>query len=245
MEAVLERPPVRRRAQPRVETRNQAPEAQELEKLGLADLPADELPRLEVVVTNSKAEVIAHVESHILALIVSPLNRVLYLEAACSSDSGAHALMGAVSDARGRAEFHFYPPRENMKYTELLPPQAPSVCNVRLAVPGWNHALNHVAMLDRSGELMLAPDDETLWRKLREKMTCPTLEEWGKTLMPQIHASGLLQECEAFGAKTEYCAYVLAQDAAQQFDCIASRHVHRLGRLTCTMSEELVQKNVR
>lgn len=227
MNAVLDCPAGRRRAPP-----DNPADAKPVEKLGLADLPADELPRLEVVVTNTKGDVIAHVEAPLIALIVSPLNRVLYLEAACSSDSAAHALMGAVSDPRGTTSFRFYRSHEHMKDTELLPPQSASVCNVRLAVPGWVRALNHVAMLDRSGELMLAPDDKTLWRKLREKMTCPTLEEWGKVLMPKIHASGLLMECEAFGVAEGLRANVLTKNAGEVFDSIIGEHVCALGGIS-------------
>ena len=75
---------------------NTAPEP--IPKLGLAELNPTELPQLEVVVRNAKSEIIANVGAQIVALIVSPQNRVLYLEAVSTSDAGAHALMGSVSD---------------------------------------------------------------------------------------------------------------------------------------------------
>ena len=56
-------------------------------KLGLADLGVAELPNLEVVVRNTKHEIIANVGAQICALIVSPQNRVLYLEAVSTSDA--------------------------------------------------------------------------------------------------------------------------------------------------------------
>ena len=74
-------------------------------KLGLAELSPAELPHLEVVVRNAKSEIIANVGAQIVALIVSPENRVLYLEAVSTSDAGAHALLGSVSDPRGAVEF--------------------------------------------------------------------------------------------------------------------------------------------
>ena len=201
----------------------------EVPKLGLADLDLAELPTLEVIVRNAKSEIIANVGAQICALIVSPANKVLYLEAACTSDAGAHAIMGAVSDVRGVVEFRFYRAGQTGDYIEIQPPESPRVANVRLAVTGWNRHLHHVAMLDRSGELMLCPDDETLWRKLREKMTCPTLEEWSGAVLPHVKRSGILLECEAFGIPEKIKAYVLSTDAQVEFDKIVSEHVRKTG----------------
>ena len=201
----------------------------EVLKLGLTDLTEAELPHLEVVVRNTKSEIIANVGAQICALIVSPLNRVLYLEAVSTSDAGAHALMGSVSDPRGVVEFRFYRAGETGDYVDILPPESPRLANVRLAVSGWSRSIHHVAMLDRSGDLMLAPDDTTLWRKLREKMTCPTLAEWGAALMPMIHKSQMLLECEAFGVPDGLRAFVLSADAQAAFDAIIASHVRAKG----------------
>ncbi len=198
-------------------------------KLGLAELNPTELPHLEVVVRNTKSEIIANVGAQIVALIVSPQNRVLYLEAVSTSDAGAHALMGSVSDPRGAVEFRFYRAGETGDYLEIQTPELPRVANVRLAVPGWSRHVHHVAMLDRSGDLILAPDDETLWRKLREKMSCPTLENWGGAVMKEVHRSGMLLECEAFGVPEGLRAFVLASDAQASFDAIISGHVRSTG----------------
>jgi len=197
-------------------------------KLGLADLDPTELPNLEVVVRNAKHEIIANVGAQICALIVSPQNRVLYLEAVSTSDAGAHALMGSVSDPRGAVEFRFYKIGEG-DYVDIQPPESPRVANVRLAVQGWSRHVHHVAMLDRSGDLLLAPDDATLWRKLREKMTCPTLQKWGVELMKRIHGSGILLECEAFGVPEGLRVFVLSSTAQSVFDEIISGHVHKTG----------------
>src|ERR1039457_5710287 len=126
--------------------------------------------------------------------------------------------MGSVSDPRGAVEFRFHRAGESGDYVEITPPESPRVANVRLAVPGWSRHVHHVAMLDRSGELMLEPDDETLWRKLREKMSCPTLAEWGRALMPAVHRSGMLLECEAFGVPERLRAFVLSASAQAAFD---------------------------
>jgi len=200
----------------------------EVKKLGLADLDTSELPRLEVIVRNGQHEIIGHIESSLTALIVSPLNRVLYLEAVCTSDSGAHALMGAVSDPRGEVEFRFIAPGQG-DYVEILPPESPLVNNVRMAVPGWGRNVHHVAMLDRSGDLLLAADDEALWRKLREKMTCPTIEGWGTAMMREVHRSGMLIECEAFGIPDGFRAFVLAPEASAIFDGIVGEQVRMVG----------------
>jgi len=204
-------------------------EPEAVPKLGLADLDPAELPHLEVIVRNAKHDIVANVGAQIVALIVNPQNRVLYLEAASTSDAGAHALMGSVSDPRGAVEFRFHRAGESGDYVEIQTPESPRLANVRLAVPGWSRHIHHVAILDRSGELMLAPDDATLWRKLREKMTCPTLEAWGGTLMKMIHDSGMLLECEAFGVPVGLRAFVLAATAQESFDSIIAEHVHRAG----------------
>ena len=180
-------------------------------------------------VRNSKSEIIANVGAQIVALIVNPQNRVLYLEVVSTSDAGAHALMGSVSDPRGAVEFRFYRAGETGDYIEIQTPESPRVANVRLAVPGWSRHVHHVAMLDRSGDLTLAPDDATLWRKLREKMSCPTLEQWGGALMKKIHGSGMLLECEAFGVSEGLKAYVLAENAQGTFDSIIAAHVRSMG----------------
>ena len=206
---------------------NETPEP--ILKLGLAELSPNDLPYLEVVARNAKSEIIANVGAQICALIVSPQNRVLYLEAVSTSDAGAHALMGSVSDPRGLVEFRFYPVGETGDYIEIQPPESPRLANVRLSVSGWSRSIHHVAMLDRSGDLMLAPDDRTLWRKLREKMTCPTLAEWGGPLMTKIHKSEMLLECEAFGVPEGLRAFVLSADAQTKFDLIISYHVAATG----------------
>ena len=54
---------------------------------------------------------------------------------------------------------------------------------------------HHVAMLDRSGDLIFAPDDATRWRKQREKMSCLTLENWVGIMMGAIHRSSLRWNC--------------------------------------------------
>ncbi len=197
-------------------------------RLGLADL-AENLPHLEVVVRNAKHDIIANVGAQILALIVNPQNRVLYLEAVSTSDAGAHALMGSVSDPRGAVEFRFYRAGETGDYVDIQPPESPRLANVRLAVSGWSRHVHHVAMLDRSGDVLLAPDDATLWRKLREKMSCPTLQQWGSVLMKRIHASGMLLECESFGVPEGLRAFVLAANAQDIFDAIIAAHVRSIG----------------
>jgi len=197
-------------------------------RLRLANLDAAELPNLEVIVRNTKHEIVGHVASQIVALVVSPQLRVLYLEAACTSDAGAHALMGSVSDPRGSVEFRFSRVGDG-DYIDLQPPESPRLANVRLAVPGWSRSIHHVAMLDRSGDLMLAPNDETLWRKLREKMTCPTLDGWGTAVLKKIHESGLLLHCELFGLPDGLRAFVLSAKAQEAFDGIITEHVRSIG----------------
>jgi len=211
------------RTQPNV--RIEAP-ASSLELNGLS---SDQLPRLETVVTNAKHETIAHIEAALTSLVLSPGNRILYLEAACTSDSGAHALMGSVSDTRSNVEFKLFLPSRPDAPIALLPPDAPRISNTRLQVPGWSRAVHHVAILDRAGDLLLAGDDVLLWNKLRRIMSCPTLDGWGKKVMPAVHEAGVLIPCQAFGVPAGLKAYVLAEDAQDRFDEIISTHVRRCG----------------
>ena len=100
-----------------------AVEPEAVSKLGLADLDPAELPHLEVVVRNAKHDIVANVGAQIVALIVSPQNRVLYLEAISTSDAGAHALMASVSDPSGAVEFCFYRVGDG-DYFEIQPPES-------------------------------------------------------------------------------------------------------------------------
>lgn len=211
---------------------NTSVESESVPKLGLADLEPSNLPNLEVIVRNAKHDIVANVGAQICALIVSHQNRVLYLECVSTSDAGAHALMGSVSDTRGATEFRFYRAGETGDYLEIQPPVSPRLANVRLAVSGWSRHVHHVAMLDRSGDLMLAPDDATLWRKLREKMSCPTLESWSDAVMGAIHRSGMLLECESFGVPEGLRAFVMATNAQAVFDGLIAEHVRRTGILS-------------
>ncbi len=111
-----------------------AVESEPVPKLGLAELDPAELPYLEVVARNTKGDIVADVGAQLAALIVSPQNRVLYLEAVSTSDAGAHALMGRVSDPRGCVEFRFHRAGEAGDYVEITPPASSRVANVRLAV---------------------------------------------------------------------------------------------------------------
>jgi hypothetical protein len=196
-------------------------------ELELASIPSTELPTLEIILRNAKHEIIANVGCQIAALITSPENRILYGEFISTSDAGAHAVMGAFSDPRGALELRFYRVGGG-DYVELLPPESPRLANLRLAVQGWRQ-IQHVGIIDSSGELLLAPDDETLWRKLREKQSAPTVASWGEKLMPKIHVSGLLLECESFCLPEGMRAFVLAANAEEIFDSIVSKHVRTTG----------------
>ena len=108
-------------------------------KLGLVDLTEAELPHLEVIARNTKGDIVADVGAQLVALIVNPQNRVLYLEVVSTSDAGAHALMGSVSDPRGAVEFRFHRAGDAGDYVEITPPESPRVANVRLSVSGWSY----------------------------------------------------------------------------------------------------------
>jgi hypothetical protein len=49
--------------------------------------------------------------------------------------------------------------------------------------------------------------------------------------MPEVCRSGLLLECEAFGAPEGFHAFVLSPEAQAVFDHIIAAHVRRIGGL--------------
>jgi hypothetical protein len=181
------------------------------------------LPKLHCLVKREDtilADLVATMPSGILAA-----DRLYYLEVAATSDSTAHAFAGALTENRIEAQWRINgePFCADWKTINIGPHT--SLRDYRIEVPHWKGCLHHVAALDSSGELILADNDQTLWSKLRARMSCPTLAVWGESIIPKIHQSGLLIPATSFGLAIGLKAYVLAPDASELFDRIISSHV--------------------
>lgn len=186
-----------------------------------------ELPKIHCLV-RGESTIIADLVATVPAAILAD-GKLYYFEVAATSDSTAHAIAGALSEHRVDAQWQLKggPFGAEWKAVQIASPVAIRDC--RLAVANWHGRLHHVAVLDTSGELILADNDACLWAKLRSRMDCPTLPGWGEALMPLIHRSGMLISATSFGVRGGLKAYVLSPEAAQLFDRIVGEHVRAIG----------------
>lgn len=216
------------------------------EAFGFPASESSQLPQIQARLTL-KGDIASDIFADCRALITSPTGRILYLELALGSDSSAHAVMGMVTDGRGQVEWRYHKPGSmGDQYLELESPVQAICQNARLAVPGYHGYVYHVVILERSGELILSRNHDELWRALREKLTCPTLPEWGRELMPrlfplsaEIHSAlnthvaavGIVMPCTTFGLPPGLFAHVLAPNANDGFDNIVGAYVREKGGL--------------
>lgn len=161
-----------------------------------------------------------------LAAMIAGAGKIWYMEGAATSNSVAHALMAALTDAVD-AEFQLIW-GDKFNYKLMKPPENPRINDCKLKVEGWDRTIHHVAALDRSSELIISERGATLWRKIRELMTTPTLKEWGNDLTPLILRSGMLLEATTFGLP-HLNAYVLMPDAQDIFDELVGKYVREKG----------------
>ncbi|MBI3832493.1 MAG: hypothetical protein HY291_23415 [Planctomycetes bacterium] len=189
-----------------------------------------ELPKLHLLVPGAERN-IADLVVPLVALIVGPAHgegakgTLHYFEAACSSSATAHAVAGALVEHRLEVQLSVKWPGEKAEWQFVAAPEHVRIQDAKLTVAGWDRYLHHVAVLDPSGDLLVADSDGALWRKLRARMALPTLEGWGERLLPEIKKSGLLQPTRTYGLAEGLAAFVLAPDAAETFDRIVSAYV--------------------
>lgn len=189
-------------------------------------------PKLHILVPGSERN-IADLVVPMAALILGPAlgdatkPTLHYFEYACLSSSTAHAVAGALVEYRLQASLSVKLVGGAWQYVNA--PEAVRIQDAKLAVHGWERYVHHIAVLDRSSDLLVADSDEALWRKLRTRMDLPTLEGWGAALLPQIRKSGLVRPAFTYGLAEGLAAYVLSRDASQTFDGIVSAHVRDHG----------------
>jgi len=195
----------------------------------ISDLQQDQLPQLHVVVSGKK-DVIADLVATMPACIMAA-NKIYYFELACTSSATAHAFAGALSENRVNAKWQVKWPGVTKEFIDVEMADSMNIQDCRLVVKGWHKQLHHVAALSSSGELFIADSDEVLWQKLRNRMSCPALPDWGKALMPRVHRAGLFIETKTEGIKENVKTYILSPDASDLFDNIISEHVRKIGGL--------------
>jgi hypothetical protein len=187
------------------------------------------MPKLHCLVSSGdtiKADLVATMPATIVAG-----ERLYYFEVAATADSTAHAIAGALSESRIDAQWQIRGAPFCAEWKRVEVGGHVTIRDTRLEVPNFKGRLHHVAALDTSGELILAENDQSLWAKLRSRMSCPTLDNWGAAIMPSILRSGLLMPTQSYGIGTKLKGYILAPDASETFDRIIAEHVRRMGQL--------------
>ena len=184
-------------------------------------------PKLHCRVANGdtiRADLVVTMPAAILAG-----DRLYYFEIAATADSTAHAIAGALSESRIDAAWQIHGEPFGAEWNQVEVGEHFTIRDARLEVPHFTGRLHHVAALDTSGQLIVADSDSVLWAKLRNRMNCPSLQEWGTAVMPRIHDSGALIPATTYGIGSDLRAYVLAPDASDLFDRIIGTHVRRMG----------------
>jgi hypothetical protein len=154
-----------------------------------------------------------------------------YFEVVATSDSVAHAIAGALSEHRIDAQWQAKGGPFGNVWAAIAIGTPVSIRDCRIAVPHWSGRLHHVAVLDTSGEMILSDNDAVVWRKLRERMSCPSLETWGSALLPDIHRSGMLIQASMFGMGDSLHAHILSPDAPVIFERLVGDYVRQAGAL--------------
>jgi len=207
--------------------RGETPPQEELDKCiqnELMEMDPEALPEL-VFHVKRRGEQRTNARIPLVACAVGA-GKIWYMEGAATSNSVAHALMAALTDAIEADYQLIWKPAFN--YKPLKPPDNPRVYDCRVKILDWPRTVHHVAAMDRSGELIVADRRLTLWRKIREKMSTPTLYEWGMDLIPKILHSGMITEATTFGMHGMF-SYVLMPDAQEIFDELVGKYVRENG----------------
>lgn len=204
------------------------PEEMEAEALKEDTQPESvELPKLHVLVSGEN-RILADLVCSVTAAIKA-LDKLYYFEIAATSDSTAHAVAACLVDHSKDSNWEIKGDIFGPKWQSIEAPSNVAIRDTRLKMDGWGGCIHHVAVLTKSNQLIIANNEETLWRKLRARMTCPTLDGWGKDLMPRIHRSGVLIEAQCFGLIENIKAWVIAPDANELFDKIICEHIQKVG----------------
>lgn len=190
--------------------------------------PDSALPRLGMTVISKgsvKADLAADMSAGVLAE-----GKLYYFEIICTANSTAHAIAAAITDDKIDADFRIKGQPFTKEWEDIELPENMNIRDSRLMVEGWQgRFLHHVAAYDRTGEILIVDSDETLWRKIRQKMSCPTLDHWKDDLIPRIRTSGMLIPATTFGVAENLSAFILEKEASKKFDNLISDFVRESG----------------
>lgn len=188
------------------------------------EIPEDgQWPEFEIELSQ-KGRQVNRLRFPVCAFIIAPEDyRLLYFEVPASSDSLAHGIMGAVTEAESITTWRYYSD-QNTQYVVLKGPLAGRCLNARVPVPGPDRRyLHHVVMIDPDSGLILAKDDRMLWEKVRDIIECPTLPAWfGRSVRGQPLASiirkKVLIPCICFNLPEGMEAFTMATDGEAQME---------------------------
>lgn len=185
----------------------------QLAGLGAWDAATAALPTLRMRARNGRNQTVGDVSIQLVALATRQYN-VAYFEGTASSTSEAHAILGALSGLEeSKVSWEFKTPDSDSYYgTTVKMPEDALYADTRLGVSGGK-TVHHVAMADRNILLHDAKNPDALWRAVRDKLTCPTLPEWGKQLIARMFDRGALVKCESFGLPPHVVPCVLGDEA--------------------------------
>ena len=182
------------------------------------------LPELMFQVQR-KGEQVSNISMKMTACIWGN-KKLYYFEVVPTSDMATNALIAALT-----GEFTtnwFIKMEEGATLQSITPPINPMIADTRIKVPNWSKHVHHLSALDRSGEMILADRGEVIWKKMREIMTTPTLETWGRDLIDDIRKKCTL-EARTYGIVDGVRAYVIVPESQPVFDNIISEYVKSHG----------------
>lgn len=197
------------------------------------DAERKKMPYLHMIVTKGN-ETRADLKANLSACVYAQ-GKVWYAESVCTSSATAQAVMGGLADPSSEPAWMLrWLPHTSLKagdtgWQKIEMPIRPRIIDSRLEVDGWYGFLHHFAFCDRDPKLIFAKDDESLWLKVRQTLSCPTLKAWGKALLPACIEQKVIEPAAQYGLEENTRVYVLAKDAEAIFDKLVGAHVRTLG----------------
>lgn len=181
---------------------------------------------------NGKGESKMEVECPVLSLITGH-NKIWYFECMVTSDAAANGIKAALNDEI-KCELMLKWNKEQNEdeydnWKSMALPLTPRILHKRLLLDKHTRPVNLIAAIDTSADFFIVNNGSTLWKKLRDRMTTPTLEKWGEKIMTKILKSGLILQAKTFNLGEGRYAYILTPDAQTLFDEVVRKFVNEQG----------------
>ncbi len=197
------------------------------------------LPKIRVVATGK--ENIQHIYEALMTAAIHCDGKLFYFECACTSDSMAHAMMGCLVEPGVKVSWSVLWPELQKDWLAVGVPEYPVIKDAHLQVKdeftGQAMKVRHFAAMERGQRLIIGDGGNTIWLKLRDAMSCPTLESWGDELMQVIWGHTqirgyardgehvILKRALTYGIDADLHAFVLDENANELFDSLVSAFV--------------------